>query len=202
MAENSSGFLLNYGYLHPGRLELHWQSALLNYGEYSASQSVLVGNGAVIAQYGMMDLRYTDLSVDGTVVLLRPQELADTTLQIRDGGLLRTYGGELYLTNTTRLQIDESGTVDSLYCSWQIDSNVRVENDGQMWFFGFDEFTLTNDGTIANNASGSMGIGVPLHLNWLIQNQGEIRLHYGEESKVFYGPNGLVEGNPLLSNLN
>ena len=37
---------------------------------------------------------------------------------------------------------------------------------------------------------------------WLIQNQGEIRLHYGEESKVFYGPNGLVEGNPLLPELN
>ena len=202
LAENSAGFLLNYGYLHPSRLELHWQSALLNYGEYGTSQSVLVGNGAVIAQYGMMDLQCTDLTVDGTVVLLRPQELADTTLQIRDGGLLRTYGGELYLTNTTRLQIDESGTVDSLYCSWQIDSNVRVENDGQMWFFGYDEFPLTNDGTMVNNATGSMGIGVPLHLNWLIQNQGEIRLHYGEESKVFYGPNGLVEGNPLLSNQN
>jgi len=196
--DRSRGYLLNYNYLHPTRLEMHWQSALLNYGEYAASQSILIGSGAVFVQNSSMDLRYTNLTVDGVMVLLAPQELADTIVQIRNGGLLRTYCNDLYLTGATRLRIDESCTVDSLYCGWQIDPDAKVENSGQMWFFGYDEFAFINDGTLVNNATGRIGIGVPLHVNWLIQNQGEIRLHHNGDSNVFWGPNGLVEGNPLL----
>lgn len=197
--ENSGGFLLNYGYLHPTHLELHWDSALLNYGEYAASQSILVGSNTVLAQNGAMDLRYTELTIDGTMVVLRPQELADTNVQVN--GILRTYGDTLSLTNATRLSVNENCTVDSLYCSWQIDANARVENSGTMWFFGYEEFTLTNDGTITNNAAGHMGIGIPFHINWLVQNQGEIRIPNEEESKVFWGPSGLLEGNPILPDL-
>ena len=193
------GQLLNYGQLQlqDGLLELHWDSALINYGQMKGIAETLIGSGSVLANRGNMDLTNGFVQVDGLLLLTFGQDLERTDLQINSGAGFRVYGGWLGMTNGTILTIEDGAFLDMQQSTWNIDKSVAVHNHGNISVFGYNENSIQILGSYRNY--GRSDVGIPIHLGWLLENEGEFRLHqYSEESLVSYGPNGLIEGNPLL----
>ena len=193
------GQLLNYGQLQlqDDRLELHWDSALINYGQMRGIAETLIGSGSVLANRGNMDLTNGFVQVDGLLLLISGQDAERTDLLINSGAGFRVYGGWLGMTNGTILTIEDGAFLDMQQSTWNIDKSVEVHNHGNISVFGYNENSIQILGSYRNY--GRSDVGIPIHLDWLLENEGEFRLHQtSDESLVLYGPNGLIEGNPLL----